>query len=66
MLVSRDQNAGQNRGSLFENVSQFHYLETEVTNQNLIQEEIKRRLMSGNVCYHSGKNLRSSTLVSKN
>jgi hypothetical protein len=32
----------------FENVAQFRYLETTVTNQNLIQEEIKRRLNSGN------------------
>jgi hypothetical protein len=26
-------------------------------NQNLIQEEIKRRLNSGNACYHSVQNL---------
>jgi hypothetical protein len=31
---------------------------TTVTNQNLIQEEIKRRLNSGNACYHSVQNLR--------
>jgi hypothetical protein len=42
MLVSRDQNAGQNReikigNRLFENVSQFKYLGTTVTNQNVIQ-----------------------------
>jgi hypothetical protein len=37
-----------------------------VTNQNLIQKEIKRRLNSGNVCYHSVKNLLSSRLLSKN
>jgi hypothetical protein len=36
-----------------ENVAQFKYLETTVTNQNLIQEEIKRRLNSGNACYKS-------------
>jgi hypothetical protein len=40
MLVSRDQNAGQNReikigNRSFENVSQFKHLGTTVTNQNL-------------------------------
>jgi hypothetical protein len=49
MLLSRYQNAGQNHsikiGDIsFENVAQFKYLGTTVTNQNLIQEEIKRRL----------------------
>jgi hypothetical protein len=48
MLVSGDQNAGQNReikigNRSFENLSQFTYLGTTVTNQNLIQEEILRR-----------------------
>jgi hypothetical protein len=33
----------------FENVSQFKYSGTTVTNQNLPQEEIKRRLNSGNI-----------------
>jgi hypothetical protein len=28
-----------------------------VTNQNFIQEEIKRKLNSGNACYHSIDNL---------
>jgi hypothetical protein len=37
-----------------------------VTNQRLIQEEIKRRLNSGNACYHSVHNLLSSHLLSKN
>jgi hypothetical protein len=37
-----------------------------VSNQNLIQEEIKRRLNSGNACYHSVQNLLSSRLLSKN
>jgi hypothetical protein len=36
------------------------------TNQNLIQEEIKRRLNSGNACYHSVQNLLSFHLLSKN
>jgi hypothetical protein len=47
-------------------VSQFKNLGTTVTNQNLIQEEIKRRLNSGNACYHSVQNLLSSLLLSKN
>jgi hypothetical protein len=58
VLVSWDQNAGQNRkikirNRSFENVSPLKNLGTTVTNQNLIQEKIKRRLNSGNVCYHS-------------
>jgi hypothetical protein len=71
MLLSCQQNVGQNwnikiGNRLFENVSQFKYLGTTVTNQNLIQEEIKRRLNSGNACYHSIQNLLSSHLLMKN
>jgi hypothetical protein len=70
MLVFRDQNAGQNReikigNRSFENVSQFKYLGTIVTNQNLIKEKFKRRLNSINTCYHSVQNLLSSRLLSK-
>jgi hypothetical protein len=51
MLVSWDQNGDQNRdikigNRSFENVSQFKYLGTTVTDENLIQEEIKWRLNS--------------------
>jgi hypothetical protein len=46
-------------------VSQFKYLETTVTNQNLILEEIKRRLNSGNAWYHSVQSLLPSRLLSK-
>jgi hypothetical protein len=46
------------------NVAQFRYLGTTITNQNLIQDEIKRRLNSGNACYHLV--LLSSRLLSKN
>jgi hypothetical protein len=58
MLLSCHQNAGQSQDiklaiSSFENVAQFRYLGTTITNQNLIQEEIKRSLNSGNACYHS-------------
>jgi hypothetical protein len=47
-------------------MSQFKYLGMTVTNQNLIQEKIKRRLYSGNVFYHSVQNLLSFHLLSKN
>jgi hypothetical protein len=62
MSLSRHQNAGQNcdikiANRSFEIASQFKYLETTVTNQNLIQEEIKRSLNSGNACYHSVQNI---------
>jgi hypothetical protein len=57
MLLSRHQNAGQNHdikktNKSYKNVAQFRYLGTTVTNQNLIQGQIKRRLSSGNACYH--------------
>jgi hypothetical protein len=41
-------------------------LGTTTTNQNLIQEEIKRRLNSGNACYHSVQNFLPSRLLPKN
>jgi hypothetical protein len=71
MLLSRQQNVGQIRdirvaNRSFDNVSQFKYLGTAVTNQNLIQEEIKKRLSSGNVYYHSVQNLLYFRLLSKN
>jgi hypothetical protein len=50
----------------FQNVAQFRYLETTITIQNLIQEEIKRRLNSDNACYLSVQNLLSSRLLSEN
>jgi hypothetical protein len=71
MLLSYRQNVSQNRNikimnRSYENVSQLKYLRTTVTNQNLIREEIKRRLNSGNACYHSVQNLLSSRLLSRN
>jgi len=47
-------------------VEDFRYLVTTLTNQNSIQEDIKSRLKSGNICYHSVQNLLSSILLSKN
>jgi hypothetical protein len=69
MLLSRHQNAGQNHGikianRSFENVAQFQYLGTTVTNQNLIQGEIKRRVNLGNSPF--SPELLSSRLLSKN
>jgi hypothetical protein len=65
MLLSCQQNVGQNwdiriANRSFVNVSQLKYFGTKVTNQNLIREEIERRLNSDNVCYHSVQNLLSS------
>jgi hypothetical protein len=71
MLLSHHWNAGQNwdikiANFLLENVSQFKYFGTTVTNENFILEEIKRRLISGNACYLSVQNILSSFLLSKN
>jgi hypothetical protein len=71
MLISRRQNAGQNHNiktanRSFENVAQFIYLGTTVTNTNLVKEEIKRGLNSGNPCYHLIQNLLFSSLLSEN
>ena len=47
-------------------MEEFKYLETTLIYQNSIQEEMKRRLKSGKVCYHSLQNLLSSSLLSNN
>jgi hypothetical protein len=66
MLLPRHQNASQNcdirtTNRSFENVSHFKYLGTTVTIHDLIQEEVRRRLNTGNTCYH----LVQSGLMSK-
>jgi hypothetical protein len=70
MFISYNQTAVKNHNMKtanrsFENVAQFRYLGMTVTNQNLIEEEIKRRLNFGIACYHSVQNLLPSPL-SKN
>ena len=70
LMMSRDQNAGQNYSvridnSTFERVEEFKYLGTILRIQNSIREEIKSRLRSGNACYRSVKKLLSSRLLSR-
>jgi hypothetical protein len=71
MLLSHHHNAEQNHdikraNGYFENVAVFRYLGMTATNQNLIQEDIKSRVNSGNACYHSVQKLLFSHLLSKN
>jgi hypothetical protein len=67
MLVRRLY-AGQNQeikiaNRTLEHVSQVKYLGTTVTSGTLMQEEIKRRLNSGNACYHSIQIFLSTRLI---
>jgi hypothetical protein len=71
VVMSRNQNAGHNQNiktddKSFGSVEEFKYLGATLTNRNSIHEEIKSRLMSGNVCYHSLQNVLCSRSLSKN
>jgi hypothetical protein len=50
----------------FEDVTEFKYLETTLTDQDCMHEEIKSRLNLGNACYHLVQSLLSSCLLSRN
>jgi hypothetical protein len=50
----------------FENVVKLRYFRKTVINQNLIREEIKNRLNSGNACYNSVQKILSLLLLFKN
>jgi hypothetical protein len=69
--MSHHQTAGQNynikaANRYFENVAKFKYLGKTVTNQNLINEDVKSGLNLGNACCHSVQNIFSSLLLSIN
>jgi hypothetical protein len=71
MLLSRQQNAGQNNyttvdNKFFAHSVQFKYLGDTVTNQKLFQKATKVILNSGKVYYHSVESILSSHLLSKN
>jgi hypothetical protein len=62
MLMTSYQKAGQNHSikianRSFEDVAKFRYLETTLTYKNSMYEEIKSRLNSENVWYHSVQSL---------
>jgi hypothetical protein len=46
-------------------VTEFKYLEATLTNENFIHEEIKTRLNSGSVYYHSFQSVSSSRFLFK-
>jgi hypothetical protein len=71
MLMSHSQKIGQKHrikvaNRSFEDVANFKYLETTLTDQNCVHEEIKSRLNSGNACHHSVQSLLSFHLLSGN
>ena len=68
MVMCRDRNAGRGHSVKIDNssIERVEEFRTTLTDQNLIQEEIKSRLKLGNACYYSVHNLLPSRLLSKN
>jgi hypothetical protein len=72
-LVGRSchQNTGQTHNlqianKFFENVAQFSYLGTTITEKNFIHEEIKSKLNLWSACYHFVQSLLSPCFPFKN
>jgi hypothetical protein len=71
MLMLRYRMSGQKHSTeianrCFEDVANFKYLETTLTDRNCMLEKIRSRLFSGNACYHLVQSLLSSRLLPKN
>jgi len=68
MVMSHDETEGRTsitkiHSKVFERVERFRYLGTTLTYHNSTRKEIKSRLQSLNVCYHSVQNLLSCSLL---
>jgi hypothetical protein len=52
--------------NVFKKFGRVLYLETNSRKQNCIQEEVKKGIKSGSVCYHVVENFSTSYLLPKN